>query len=65
VMPLVEALLKERTDRLLWGSDWPHVRVSEKMPNTTDLLDLLLDWVADAKVRNQILSANPKELFGF
>src|SRR5579871_1138822 len=45
VVPLVSALLEERPDRLLWGSDWPHVMVKGKMPNTTDLLDLLLDWV--------------------
>jgi predicted TIM-barrel fold metal-dependent hydrolase len=61
----VEALVRERTDRILWGSDWPHVMMKGKMPNTTDLLDLLLDWVPDEKMRTQILSLNPKELFGF
>jgi predicted TIM-barrel fold metal-dependent hydrolase len=65
VIPMVEALVRERTDRILWGSDWPHVMMKGKMPNTTDLLDLLLDWVPDEKMRTQILSLNPKELFGF
>jgi len=65
VIPLVSALLEERPDRLLWGSDWPHVMVKGGMPNTTDLLDLLLEWVPDEKVRKRILVDNPQALFGF
>ncbi len=65
VIPLVEALVKERPDRILWGSDWPHVMMKAKMPNTTELFDLLLDWVPDEKVRNKILADNPKALFKF
>jgi predicted TIM-barrel fold metal-dependent hydrolase len=65
VVPLVEALVKERPDRILWGSDWPHVMIKDKLPNTTELFDLLLDWVPDEKVRNRILADNPQELFQF
>jgi predicted TIM-barrel fold metal-dependent hydrolase len=65
VAPLVSALLEERPDRLLWGSDWPHVMVKGSMPNTTDLLDLLLDWVPDPHQRAQILVENPALLFRF
>jgi len=65
VIPLVEALVKERPDRIIWGSDWPHVMMKGKMPNTTELFDLLLDWVPDEKIRAQILSGNPQALFKF
>ena len=65
MIPLVEALVKERPDRILWGSDWPHVMMKAKMPNTTELFDLLLDWVPDEKVRNKILADNPQALFKF
>lgn len=65
VIPLVTELIKERPDRLLWGSDWPHVMVKSEMPNTTDLFDLLMDWVPDEKLRKQVLADNPQELFGF
>ena len=65
VIPLVEALVKERPDRIIWGSDWPHVMMKGKMPNTTELFDLLLDWVPDEKIRAQILSDNPQALFKF
>ncbi len=65
VIPLVDALLKHRTDRILWGSDWPHVMMKGKMPNTTDLLDAFAEWIPEEKIQAQILSLNPKELFGF
>jgi predicted TIM-barrel fold metal-dependent hydrolase len=65
VIPLVEALVEERPDRILWGTDWPHVALKGKVPNTTDLLDLLLDWVPDEEVRTQILTTNPQTLFRF
>ena len=65
VFPLVQALLKERADRLIWGSDWPHVMMRGTMPNTTDLFDLLLDWVPDEKIRSKILADNPQALFKF
>lgn len=65
VIPLVEALVRERPDRLLWGTDWPHVMVKTAMPNTTALLDLLLEWIPDEHIRKQVLVDNPQKLFGF
>jgi predicted TIM-barrel fold metal-dependent hydrolase len=65
VLPLAQSLVQERPDRILWGSDWPHVMVKGQMPNTTDLLDLLSDWVPEERNRKQILVDNPQKLFGF
>jgi predicted TIM-barrel fold metal-dependent hydrolase len=65
VIPLAQALAQERPDRILWGSDWPHVNVKGKMPNTTELVDMLAEWIPDEKVHAQILVGNPERLFGF
>jgi len=65
VIPLVSALLDIRDDRLLWGTDWPHVMVTSAMPNTTDLLDLLPDWIPNEATRTRVLTDNPKALFQF
>ena len=65
LLPFARALVETRPDRLLWGSEWPHAVFKGRMPNTTDLSDLLLDWVPDAKTREQILVHNPAKLFGF
>ena len=63
--PFARALMEARPDRLLWGSDWPHAVFKGRMPNTTDLFELLTDWVPDEKTRLRILCENPATLFGF
>ncbi|MCC6779496.1 MAG: amidohydrolase family protein [Hyphomicrobiales bacterium] len=63
--PFVREIVATRPDRLLWASDWPHVFLKGKMPNTTDLIDVLADWVPDAETRRRILVDNPAALFGF
>ena len=39
------ALLHAAPERVLWGTDWPHVMVKGSMPNDGDLADLLLEWI--------------------
>lgn len=63
--PFVAQLVAARPDRLVWASDWPHVFIKTPMPNTTDLLDALADWVPDETTRNRILVDNPAALYGF
>jgi D-galactarolactone isomerase len=66
VAPLAQALVERGTDRLLWGSDWPHpTETAETMPDDADLLDLVLAWVPDPAARRAILSDNPARLYHF
>jgi 2-pyrone-4,6-dicarboxylate lactonase len=65
VAPFAKALVATRPDRILWGSDWPHVIVTKPMPNDGDLVDLLGDWVPDTALRRQILVENAARLYGF
>ena len=63
---LAKALVKQAPERMLWASNWPHPSVpKEKCPSDEDLLDLLLDWAPDEKVRQRILVDNPAELYGY
>lgn len=59
------ALIAANPQRVLWGSDWPHVMVKSAMPNDGDLCDLLAGWIPDAAVREQVLVRNPAKLYGF
>jgi predicted TIM-barrel fold metal-dependent hydrolase len=54
-------------DRIVWGTDWPHVMTkwTIPMPNDGALADLLLDWIPDPKLRNRVLAANPAALYGW
>jgi predicted TIM-barrel fold metal-dependent hydrolase len=66
VTPLARALVKHAPERLVWGSDWPHVNLDgREMPNDGDLLDVLSDWVPDEATRNRILVDNARRLYGF
>ncbi len=65
VAPFAAALLEAAPDRLVWGSDWPHVMVTRPMPNDGDLFDLLALWVRDKETRRTILVENPARLYGF
>jgi predicted TIM-barrel fold metal-dependent hydrolase len=65
VTPMAQALIEANQDRLIWGTDWPHVSTYGFMPNDADLLDHMLDWTSDAKIHQKIFVDNPVKLFGF
>ncbi len=65
VIPFAHALVDSAPERLLWGSDWPHVMVKKTMPNDGDLCDLLGEWIPDGDIRKTILVDNPAALYGF
>lgn len=64
VVPLAHELIEAAPERMLWGSDWPHVAVP-RMPDTGRLRNLLAIWAPDEQVRNRILVDNPARLYGF
>jgi predicted TIM-barrel fold metal-dependent hydrolase len=59
------AFVEAAPDRVIWATDWPHVRYVKKMPNDADLFDLLFSYVPDAVTRKKILVDNPARLYGF
>ncbi|MBC7941936.1 MAG: amidohydrolase family protein [Chitinophagaceae bacterium] len=65
VTPMARALVQAAPERIVWGTDWPHVMVKGAMPNDGDLCDLLADWVPDAEDRHRVLVSNPARLYGF
>lgn len=65
LIPYVNELISIRSDRLVWASDWPHVAFEGQMPNTTDLLDHMLDWIPDEAIRQKVFVKNPEVLYGF
>jgi predicted TIM-barrel fold metal-dependent hydrolase len=61
VEPLGRALVAARADRLIWGSDWPHLPDGQR--DTGELLNLLPDWAPSAQARRRILVESPDVLF--
>jgi predicted TIM-barrel fold metal-dependent hydrolase len=75
--PFARALIAANSDRIIWGTDWPHpdsVTPPGKKPTDVTplyqiddgrLLNQLPVWAPDAAVRKKILVDNPSRLYGF
>lgn len=62
---LAQAWVREAPERLVWGSDWPHVTEKANPPDTAALLALLQRWIPDAATRERVLVDNAAELYEF
>jgi predicted TIM-barrel fold metal-dependent hydrolase len=64
VTPWARQLINAAPERMLWGSDWPHVAI-DPMVNTGRMRNLLADWAPDEALRRRILVDNPARLYDF
>ena len=62
---IVSALVSANPDHLVWGSDWPHPQIPVLMPDDTDLLNQLFDWIPDKAHQQTIFVNNPASFYGF
>ena len=65
MVDVVHAIVGNRADNIVWGSNWPHGGVRVPMPDDGDLLDFLLATVPEERTRNAILADNPARLYGW
>jgi predicted TIM-barrel fold metal-dependent hydrolase len=77
VAPLAKALIAANSDRIVWGTDWPHpnsVTPPGKKPTDVTpplrvddgrLLNQLAVWAPDQSIRRKILVDNPARLYAF
>ncbi len=63
--PFALALVDAAPQRLLWGTDWPHVSIKTAMPNDGDLFDVFFKWVPDAALRKRILVDHAESVYDF
>lgn len=61
---IAQALAKYAPERVVWGSDYPHVTEKIK-PSEFGLTELIAQWLPTAKARDLALVRNPEELYGF
>jgi 2-pyrone-4,6-dicarboxylate lactonase len=62
--PMARALIEAAPQRMIWGSDYPHLSFADKV-SSEQLFDLFKGWAGDAAARRRILVDNPAQLFGF
>jgi predicted TIM-barrel fold metal-dependent hydrolase len=61
--PLVQALLTERPDRCVWGTNWPHPGMTKFMPHDADLVDQLDGWLPSDAAREPLFARNAARLY--
>ena len=61
---LARALADYAPERMLWGSDFPHVTEKVK-PEESILAEMIADWFPTEKSRELALVKNPAEVYGF
>jgi len=64
-LPIARSLAAHAPERVMWGSDWPHVNLHGPMPDDGDLVDLISSIVPDEGDRRLLLVDNPAQFFGF
>lgn len=76
VVEFARALIAANSDRILWGTDWPHPNSSASARRATDvspllqiddgrLLNQLVRWAPDPGIRKKILVDNSARLYRF
>ncbi|HEY6720354.1 MAG TPA: amidohydrolase family protein [Burkholderiales bacterium] len=64
VAPMARALIEAASDRIIWGSDYPHLSFADEV-GSIELWNLLGQWAPDEATRRRILVDNPQRLFKF
>ncbi|NKB77225.1 MAG: amidohydrolase family protein [Gammaproteobacteria bacterium] len=66
VAVLSKALALHAPERMLWGSNWPHVSLPpEQSPDDSKLLDSVCGWMHNDQLIKKMFVENPVELYGF
>jgi D-galactarolactone isomerase len=60
----VQHLTRRHADRLVWGTDWPHVTEVEK-PDDAYLVDEMRRWIASTELDQLVMVENASKLYGF
>jgi 2-pyrone-4,6-dicarboxylate lactonase len=64
VRPFVDALLDAAPERAVWGTNWPHPH-QDVLPDDHGLVETIVRWIDDERLRHNVLVANPARLYAF
>ena len=63
VVPFAQRLVEAFSDRVLWGTDWPHPNLKSHMPDDGGLVDFIPRIAATAALQQALLVDNPHRLY--
>jgi len=63
VVPFARTLVDNFTDRVLWGTDWPHPNMKSHAPDEGHLVDIIPKIATSAEKQQALLVDNPMRLY--
>ena len=63
VVPFARRLVESFSDRVLWGTDWPHPNLKDHMPDDGLLVDFIPSIASTPALQQQLLVDNPMRLY--
>jgi 2-pyrone-4,6-dicarboxylate lactonase len=59
----VRPLVEDYPDRCIWGTDWPHPNMQDKVPDDGHLVDMIPRIAPSAELQHKLLVSNPERLY--
>jgi len=63
VVPFYAEIVRRFSDRVLWGTDWPHPNMKSHMPDDGFLVDYIPRIAPTSEVQKKLLIDNPMRLY--
>ena len=63
ILPFMGVLIKNYTERVLWGTDWPHPNMKSHMPDDGKLVDIIERIAPTEELQRKLLVDNPMRLY--
>jgi 2-pyrone-4,6-dicarboxylate lactonase len=63
VVPFARRLVEQFSDRVLWGTDWPHPNLKGYMPDDGALVDFIPRIAPTTDLQRRLLVDNPMKLY--
>jgi 2-pyrone-4,6-dicarboxylate lactonase len=63
VVPFAKVVVEEFSDRVLWGTDWPHPNMKKEMPDDGILVDYVPSIATTPELQKKLLVTNPNNLY--
>ena len=63
VVPFARRVVEEFSDRVLWGTDWPHPNLTDHMPDDGLLVDFIPHIAPTTDLQQRLLVDNPSRLY--
>ena len=63
VVPFAKTVVEEFSDRVLWGTDWPHPNMKKEMPDDGILVDYVPSIAVSATLQQKLHVTNPNNLY--